>query len=400
MQTLTKIILFLLLFVTPCYGMETIVIGQSAGTSITYASWTYHKPLNINTTSTGANVATTQSNFPICVHINASSWPTDAEVNHFFDATNSNGKRVRFYASDQTTYLPYEVEYYSDTDNPDTSEAVYWVKVGTVTGNNANDNIVYVAYGNDPTAVDQDNKPNTWDGNYILVQHLGDNSWAASPEAKDSTSSSNDGTDVNTTTEADGIIRKGRDLTASSSERIALETAIAIPTNLTFSAWAKTDSVAAGVANILGDCNAGATVAWRFGRNAGKLSIEWDYSGSDYRAWQSTDTVLSAGTFAYLAATNTGTGTPTLYVDGASVAVSSEASAGAATKPTTGQGTTIGRLGLYNLQYFDGIIDEVRISNVVRDADWIKLEYYSMKKTNYNGDNGASAATITWDAEE
>jgi hypothetical protein len=38
------------------------------------------------------------------------------------------------------------------------------------------------------------------------------------------------------------------------------------------------------------------------------------------------------------------------------------------------------RIGTDRLgRYFNGIIDEVRISNIARSADWIKAQYLSMK---------------------
>ena len=49
--------------------------------------------------------------------------------------------------------------------------------------------------------------------------------------------------------------------------------------------------------------------------------------------------------------------------------------------------------------YFNGKFDDVRYSNIDRSADWLKLEYYSMKKTNYNGDNDGTNKFITFGSQ-
>jgi hypothetical protein len=51
---------------------------------------------------------------------------------------------------------------------------------------------------------------------------------------------------------------------------------------------------------------------------------------------------------------------------------------------------SIGRYGGYGGYYFDGIIDEVRISSVARSAEWIAYEYANMNPA----DGG-----LTWGAE-
>jgi len=66
---------------------------------------------------------------------------------------------------------------------------------------------------------------------------------------------------------------------------------------------------------------------------------------------------------------------------------------------TTTKNLYVGRLRSDDVIYlYDGVVDEIRISNTNRSADWIKLTYYSMKKTSFNGDNGVSAPFLSWGA--
>jgi hypothetical protein len=96
-----------------------------------YQFFNYYRSIEGVTTSAGTNTSTTVSGFPVCVHINGSSWPTAAERTNFFCAANSGGARVQFFASDLTTNLAYDIEYY---DAP-TQEALYWVRVPSVQPN-------------------------------------------------------------------------------------------------------------------------------------------------------------------------------------------------------------------------------------------------------------------------
>jgi len=148
-------------------GLLSIGLRQaSANPGI--GDYSYKKQLTFNTT--GISVTTNQTNFPICVHINTSSWPTQSERDAFFD-TNTNGKRVTFYDSDESITLDYEVEYFSNVQGSE--EAIYWVETPQVDGSSTTDHI-HVGYGNDPFSSAQDDKAGTWASSYKFVHHLAD----------------------------------------------------------------------------------------------------------------------------------------------------------------------------------------------------------------------------------
>lgn len=127
----------------------------------------YKKKLSFNTTA--ISVTTNQTNFPVCVHINSSSWTNSTERDNFFGAWNVGGKRCQFFDADGTTNLDYEVEFY----NSATPEAIYWARAPQVDGNSTAD-YVWVAFGNDPNGTNQDNKTGVWASTYKFVNHLAD----------------------------------------------------------------------------------------------------------------------------------------------------------------------------------------------------------------------------------
>jgi len=93
-------------------------------------------------------------------------------------------------------------------------------------------------------------------------------------------------------------------------------------------------------------------------------------------------TVLDNSSYYYVAATYTANGNSYLFVNG-----SQEASGSSNfTIPTNTRNWVLGRASyLYeggaNKEQLDGKLDEVRISNTNRSADWIKATYYSLNNS-------------------
>ena len=98
-----------------------------------YDTWAKYKTITINTTNTGggANVSTTQSNFPVLLRL------TTATAEDILDEALSNGADLRFSSSDGSTALSYQIERWSAT------AAWVWVLVPSVAGNSTTDIRVY-----------------------------------------------------------------------------------------------------------------------------------------------------------------------------------------------------------------------------------------------------------------
>lgn len=370
---------------------DTSTLADGGLKSAVASDYSYVKCLNGNTTVTGANVATTQTNFPIAVHINSASWSAGDRTNLALAQT--DGKRVSFFASNQTTVLPYEVEYYAETDNVVT-EAVYWVKVGTITGNNTNSNMVCIAYGNQGAGdSDQSQKTDVWDSNFKMVQHLGDNSWLTSPEAKDSTVNANNGTNSTLgSTDATGQIRKGRYFDMS-NDWIEFGDPASLESNyVTVSAWFNAELVDAGYLMITKGNNQttpGPNGYWLKISDSGSKVDGYIIVNNGHYYCTGT-TTLSIGTLYFGTFSYDGTNMK-VYLNGTQE--NTTAISGVIDYVGTYQNAVIGGYNL-NGNYipgYKGILDEVRISSIARSADWIKLEHFSMKKTNWNGDGW-----ITW----
>ena len=143
------------------------------------------------------------------------------------------------------------------------------------------------------------------------------------------------------------------------TSKIVLGTAIAMPTDLTISAWIKTTGDANQV--IFSDNKAdGSVYYFLWMNNADRLGLYWQSAAGNNRSYLTDGSVTTDTNFHLVTITQVGTGAPIFYFDGQVVASSETGSTGVATKPTA-QGTAIGRNGLVSEFYWNGSIDEVGI---------------------------------------
>jgi len=287
------------------------------------------------------------------------------------------------------------VEYYDTA----TQEALYWVRVPQVDANSTTDKIV-VAYGNDPNGSDQDNPTAVWDSNFKMVQHLNDTTTST---ITDSTSNANNGTKVaaNNPIQAIGQVKYGQtfdgtDDSINCGTNASLLGALTTTAG-TVSAWVKpTDLPVSGYQRTIL-----ATRGQETPTELGWGLLNYNNAGTQqlYILFWSKRTGYTNHTLSTSAITKVdgvfSSDTPIIYVNG--TAQSTTASGTGDSTPTSA--LYLGKHGAYRTEYWKGLLDEVRISNSTRSADWIKLEYYSMAKTNFNGDNGVSSPFITYGAE-
>lgn len=352
----------------------------------------YKKKFNFPTDS--VTISGAVADFPHCVHINSSSWSED-ERNYFFGEWNVNGKRCQFFDKDGNN-LPYDVDHYSAVNK----EAGYWVKKSVASGDDGTNNYIYVGFGNDPNDEDQDSATNVWKSAFKLVAHLND---LTTSTTKDSTSNANNGSKkgANEPLEANGQVYKGQDFDGTDDY-------IAFPdqnyytfgngsTDSPFSIFASIKMDDASNFRIMAKAYTTTTAEYNFFVNSTDyLGIALYGAGNTAKQINriSNNTLTGyEGTFIRVAVTYDGSKSNSglkLYLNGSVVA-------------STGGGAGIyGAMGDYNSginvgaalrgdntykRFANGVIDEARLIAEESSADWIKLDHYSTKKTNWNGDS-------------
>jgi len=103
-----------------------LLCGASALIAGPYSTWSHYRYVTVNTTGSGANVATSQTNFPLLVRLNNSSTSSGSDV---LSGALAGGADVRFTDSAGAVALSYQIERWT------TSNAEIWLNVPTVTGN-------------------------------------------------------------------------------------------------------------------------------------------------------------------------------------------------------------------------------------------------------------------------
>lgn len=123
--------------------------------------WPRSRPLVLNTTPDGANVAVDIQHFPILVRLDASNFD--------FTAAHPDGRDIRFSDPKSGRALPYQI----DTWDPTARRAALWVKLDTVRGN-SKDQRIMMHWGR-ADAVQASNPGAVFDsaGGFTAVWHLG-----------------------------------------------------------------------------------------------------------------------------------------------------------------------------------------------------------------------------------
>lgn len=259
-----------------------------------------------------------------------------------------------------TTQYAHEIEFFNGT----TGELVAWVNVSDIFS--GSDTELYLYYGN-PDCSDQQQIDQTWDENFIMVQHLNETPANGVVGHLDSTKYNNHGApqnfagDPGTTTDATGVA-DGADDFDGTDDHIDCQTNNIpdVGERMTLEAWVNFSGIP-GTENVVLLHDA-ASVGVQLGFRGGGVSV-WKYGGDVLL----TSSLPSTNNWHYLVYTYDKT-THRLYVDGEITDASTD-------DPQTGAVKEVQiNTDLWG-EGFDGKIDEVRISNTPRSINWINTTY-------------------------
>ena len=355
------------------WGGQTVLLSADLFGSQAYAppgwyaaGWLARKKITI----LGSQVTGTLTDFPVLIYLAADTNLYNGE------GTLSVGNDILFTSSDGTTKLSHEIEWY----NAQSGSLYAWVKIPSlIAGSNT---VIYVYYNNSAAANQQD-RTNVWSNGYAGVWHLNETSGTR----YDSTANHNDLTDWNTvargTRAGMAQLAGGADFVRTNSEYLyindAAQTGLDITGPITMEAWAYNDESGNAPYFIMdkakGSCGSGDAPYFLRLNNAGcslkECTVVTGSCGENPTDAQPGSCTITSGSWIHIVGTNDGTNTR-IYKN----------SALTDTEPySSGIFNSDGAFYLgsqVNANYFDGIIDEARVSNVARSQDWITTEYTNM----------------------
>ncbi|MHA2327834.1 MAG: DUF2341 domain-containing protein, partial [Candidatus Hodarchaeales archaeon] len=314
-----------------------------------YNSYKYRKQITIDATKVSADL----TNFPVLIDL------YDTDLN---DSTKiqTDGDDLVFTTASGVK-LDHEIELFEQTYNTTHAHLVAWVRIPSLSATDDTNLIMY--YGN-KAAISQENPEGVWDSNYLAVHHMEE-----SPTATlyDSTNNDEDLSPEGSMTSGDLVNAQiGQGIDFDNNDDGTNSTSTITITSFTFSAWVKIDSMEAwdAVINVGNDINS--DFRW-WGVNNGDHAL--DIMGTTYSFGSS----LSTGVWYYLIVTYDSNGqTLRGYNQGSGEDVYTSINLG---QISTGFQIGMWDGGGYFSDWFDGIIDEVRIANTPRSAGWIGTEY-------------------------
>jgi hypothetical protein len=309
-------------------------------------NWPYRKQITID----HAMVLSNLTDFPVLISLNS-----DDDLKSY---AQTNGNDLVF-TNKTGTKLSHEIESY----NPLIGQLVAWVKVPTLSS--TKNTTLYLYFGNGLCS-NQEDIIGTWDSNFLMIQHLNETYSTATGHYKDSTTRAHDGTLVggNGGNHVTGKIGPALNFDGSNTELTLVDSSdfTAPATDMkTYEAWIKFSASPSGYQNILGDYYGPC-----FLMNGNSLSyFAGNLKNSNTLTW-------TTDIWYYVVCAVNGATSVSWYRDGISVGSTSNTQ-----NPRDPSNFWIGATqnGGGGADFFNGVIDEVRLSTGVRNSSWIQTSY-------------------------
>jgi hypothetical protein len=349
--------------------------------------WTYRRALTIDP----AFINATLFNFPIMIKLQGDTFD--------FSTVQASGADLRFLAANDSTLLDFEIERWDTVGE----RGELWVRIPIL--DDTNPTLLYLYYGNN-LAADGQNGSAVWDPNYVAVWHMQQTPDGSAGDIIDSTSYGNHGQSYGGMNAADQIetpLGLGYDMDGTNDYiDVPMSPTIQISgTSATLEAWTK---IPAGGTDddeaLITKFNAGNDERYHLGvDDPSELNCRFNTTITGY------DRIDTPGVpqdeWTYLSSRKTIFGfagyVNTNLID--QINYFPIPTGNIRTNP--GDQLHVGKR--YNARYFEGDLDEIRISNIARSIEWIQASYYSGKNVlvalGKEESRQTPSPTFTWTGE-
>jgi hypothetical protein len=341
------------------------VPAEAAKLTIDYSppcSYTYKRAITIDHSKVIGDSDDTvdQTDFPVVIKESGTWLRNSAYTDGRID--NVNGYDIIFKDSTETTTLAHEIEYYNEGSEAANGELVAWVKIPSL---DADDNtIIYMYYGSSCVTAETENKNAVWSNGFVGVWHLHD-------DYNDSTSQGNNGTNSGSDDDT-GKMANGQYFNSTDDIYTGSNSTMANAAEVTISAWIKPEASQTDWGGILEyrDSAAGWETLLEI-KSTRKFSFGTWTATPGWHNLESNAVVPTTG-FSHIVGVYDGSDKKT-YIGGAHDRTETETTISGNLRNNSrpfhigrnpGDGVT-----------FNGVIDEVRISNVARTDGWIETSF-------------------------
>jgi hypothetical protein len=357
--------------------ISSVTVRPSDTTVVAHYAWSSSQRIYLNTTESGASITNTVHNFPVLIRLNKSNFD--------FNKAKADGSDLRFSTADNH-FLSYEIERWDTTSGL----ADIWVRVDSILGNNSRQYILM--YWGNPSAVNMSNGTATFDtaAGFQGVWHL---SGQGNTLAYDATANGYHGTALNmaTASTTEGVIGGSRSFNGTSSYITMQNTSagklnFAENGNYSMSLWVYAEAIDSSYHAIAGKGHEQYYMQFKCFKN-GKAT--WEFvEFKNAKGWEYTEdsTPPAPGTKQWLYLTGVRSGeSQKFYINGVKVIDTIFLMKGDYERNTS-DNFCIGSFGRsvtipysQGWSFFKGKIDEVRVSSVAYNDDWVKLCYLNQK---------------------
>ena len=325
------------------YG--TAAAGESAPTT---SDFTYYKIITINQTMVNQSIGT--GIYPMLVST------TDTDLR---DHCQADGDDIVFFDADNTTLLPYEQEFWNSTNG----ELVEWVGVEDI----INETHI-VMYYNNSTIANSENATGVWDSNFVVVQHLNE---TPAGTTYDSTSNNNDGTTtgMDSADQVPGQVDGSLDF--DGADYISL-TSLPIDNNAAFTISTWMHGEPGNITYGEGYSGDGQWALFLGIEDNSPYSARFYYKENNVWKALTTGTTQVNDTWHHVVLSQASKSSRTIYIDGVAEETDTDVVGDMSILDTASIGTLERSTFAGN---FTGKIDELRISDIARSAEWTETEY-------------------------
>ena len=338
--------------------------------------WTRRQVLTFDNSAQGSNL----DDFPVLVVLNSG--------NIDYGQTQNDGSDLRFLADDGTV-LAYDIEEWNEGGN-----SYVWVRVPQIAAGSNSDSIT-MYYGNTSAGAGSD-PGTTWTNGFLAVQHLND-------DFDDPTAFENDGINSGSASEsgqvADGQRFDGSNDFINLGSDASLDDLFA--GGATVSAWINPAGWGEnGYGRIFDKSNTtypSAGWALELSSPTDSLLFQVGHSGN-IGSWFSPTNSINLNTWQHISVSYDSSSTsnqPTFYINGIAVSTVVDANPSGTASTDASLDLHVGNHSQATSRTFDGVIDDVRLSDGIRSSDWIRAQYLNTSGSfvSFGGEQATPADT-------